>query len=401
MMLKNKLYAILSAVMPGGYRLIAIYMLNVLLLAAENSLVVSQFVLVTGLCMFSSLGLSTSYIKQAGGGELHTHTNSVYMTHVASLLLISLCVALTSVMFQLVPIESAAVFTFALFAIGAYQLERHYYLAKNQLDKLFQLDCLLVVITAISFAIWSNSNGLLLIAGANGVAVLISTLLSRRYTIKNVQWYDPQTLIMGVKLGYSNLVSGGVMYILPTLMLTVANDRLVSMLSMVVAISGAVLVLPRAVFNTKIQKIASDARDGQVDNSFYAKTNKQIGLICILSLPAILLLSLIYLYINGYHIMNEAPLMLGVITIMLLVLIVGQLSLVDSMLVIFLNKENAALKYNTITFVAMMLCYVGFSVFKVSSDYAIISMMAIISLMLICYVVRLYKFKKIINQLRG
>lgn len=397
MILKKNIYAILSAVMPGAYRLIAIYMLNMLLLSDGSDLVVSQFVLVTGLCMFSSLGISTSYIKQAGGEELHAHANTVYITHLASLLLISLCVALASVLFHLVPVENAAVFTLALLAIGAYQLERHYYLASNELHKLFQMDCLLVVITAIGFVIGPNSNGLLLIAGANGVALLISILISRRYAIKDVQWYNPQTLIMGVKLGYSNLVSGGVMYILPTLMLTVASDRLVSMLSMVVAISGAALVLPRAVFNTKIQKIASDARDGKVDNDFYAKTNKQIGLICLLSLPAILLLSLIYLYINGYHIMNEAPLMLGVITVMLFVLVVGQLSLLDSMLVIFLNKENVALKYNTITFVVMLLCYVGFSIFKVSSDYAIISMVAIILLILICYVVRLYKFKKVIN----
>ncbi|WP_273858927.1 hypothetical protein [Photobacterium sp. GSS17] len=394
--MKERVLALCSSVMPGFYRLTVIFLIShFLTFNVEKN--VNLFVFITGLCMFTSLGLSISLIKSTSGEKNTLLKNSVYFTHLSTLILISAAVIIIVSFFDFFELKEIGSVFLLLISLGCFQLERHFYLSDKNMKCLFYLDLLLIILTVCAFVIFGSENGINIISFSNVIIVLISWFFSKRFKKKNVDIVNKEVTLTGIKLGYSNLISSGVMYILPMLMLSVASEKLVSIFSMVVTISGIILVFPRAALNTKIQKLAEDARSGFVSKGYYQQSNKIIRNICIAAYPLSIIASVIYLFFNGINIFQVEPKMLIVIAVMLLMLLVGQLSLIDSMLIIFLNREMIALKYNTITFMSVIICYLIFSNLDLGGQFSIELMLIILSIILICYLVRFGIFRRNIN----
>ncbi|CAH0534284.1 hypothetical protein VST7929_02200 [Vibrio stylophorae] len=388
----NVFYSLSSASMPGLYRLFVLFLIARF---SNDVLFINGFVFCLGLSMFSCLGVAIDFLRKISVKKENQMIGKHYIEAMLSMVAISLISCAIAMLFSGGRSFGLCNMVVLLTSFGIMHLERHLLLAKSDMKGVFKFD--LIMIPAFFILFFFGFDSVLAVS----LSIFISVCISRCHE-SYITWGGCNisasgvwsSFIAGLKLGYSNVVSGGVIYLIPMFLSERQNADDLNVISLCIAVSGVVLVLPRAVFNFNLGKIASVS----FDENYFAvlcKTKKMINSACLFLLPISILFSFVYLAVSGINpFVLDANLYVAMVVLML-VLIVGQLSLVDSNLIIFLHRELIAIFANSVIFVVLFLLSVA-SYFKFGEAEWFIS--AFLLIMLLLYVARYYLYKLVVGK---
>lgn len=387
----DKLLPLLITCMPGLYRLAILFIFSHFLVNNSNS-TINAYVFSTGICIFTSLGFALNIVKDISGETDKSIVNKKYTENFLCIILLSTLSIVALLLSGLIDKEEIKNIYLLVVSLGLYQFERNYLLGKNYLSYIFILDLFLLLITTAM--IWNNMDGVFSLCIANLTAVLISLIISKRTPVLSFEW---KVFSSGITLGYINLVSGGIMYILPQIMSSIASDNTVTIMSMAVAVSGIAIIFPRALLNANIAKIAEKIKTNNFTKIEYKILNKKVKIICCVLFPISLVASLFYIFISGVILTFEIEQVL-IISCITLVVISAQLSIIDSVVLIFSNNERIALIANTIIFFIIMGVYISinYSILTVINNGYYFILLSLFFL----YLIRYFVFKRaVVNEL--
>lgn len=385
----NKLFSFLITVTPGIYRLVVIFFINHFCAAGVIKDYVNIYILATGLSLFSGLGSSINLLKHSGGEVNNNVLKKNYVEHYISSIVLAIIVFILSLSIN----KSLNYFYlfFCIMSLSTYQVFRHYYLSNKKFKTLLIFDVLNLTATIII----GLFDVMLAIISSN---LLFGFFLLLKSLSRNVEYKFKWVLISSCKLGYSNLVSSGVMYIIPSLILIISNSETAYVLSMVVTISSVIMIIPRVLMNNTIPQISKDARSGFVDYDTYNSFNKKLLMICLFITPFAMITSYFYLFVNKVNIFNLGDGYFYIISSLMLMLVISQLSLLDSMLIYFLKKEKIALIANSIIFLLVLIILYGAKTkFIEITNYKLL-IVIVFSFITLGYSIRYKIFKSEINM---
>ena len=186
------------------------------------------------------------------------------------------------------------------------------------------------------------------------------------------------------------------MYLIPSIFKSVLDGKDIYIMSIGATISGVVLIFPRSILNDKLQKLSKDAREKTIDIDYYNKIKKSLNYICLVLIPISMIVTVFYLFFNNINPLNY-PIMSFNVALMMLIIIVGQLSIVESTLLVFLNGENKIIGFNTLIFVFVLIFYFCISFISIyfSPEYLV---SVFLFGVLLLYVIRNFYLK---NTIRG
>ena len=197
-------------------------------------------------------------------------------------------------------------------------------------------------------------------------------------------------MISATTIGYTSLISSGIIFMLPSITSSWGDDDLVSSLGLILGVIGIISVIPRSILNNKLKIINESLKykkeiDFNKEVLFVKKaTNKII-------LPSVLLL-IIYILIQTKSFNMYVIYFLVSISFFVYV---GQYSLVESNAINFIGKEKLSLLSNIFIF------FIFFVISQIVQCYMDNGFIGMTFLCLSCaflYYVRMLFFKKLINR---
>lgn len=191
-------------------------------------------------------------------------------------------------------------------------------------------------------------------------------------------------------IGYTSLISSGIVFMFPSITASWGNDDLVSSLGLILGVIGIISVVPRSVLNNKLKMINESLINKdfivfKAESTFIKKTTNKI------ILPSVVILVF-------YVIIQLQSFSLDVIAFLVSIsffVYVGQYSLVESNVVNFIGKEKLSLLSNLTIF----LVFIGMA--KLSQCFienGFVGMTSICLLCALCYYVRMEFFRYLIRR---
>lgn len=276
------------------------------------------------------------------------------------------------------------------FSLVVNQMLRHALILKRRLSigALYEL-CIFINTLIISDTI--GFDYLLLAFAINYifVSLLFTLVYIKETTITDVFNFDINEVIY---IGYSNLLSTGILFFFPVFSLQLTNSEISKVLGLVVSSIGIVSVFPRAILTNKIKEL----KDFYTDNNFYkyAFEVKKFRL----KVAVIMFFSLFLVLIYGYFIKTTLPYESVVIVIISIFsfLFVGQISIPETTMCNMIGEGRFSFYWNLIVFTIFIGFYYILSLFKFDGDIFNLVLMSVV--VFILYFVRMFFMNKKINS---
>lgn len=279
------------------------------------------------------------------------------------------------------------------FSLVVNQLLRHVLILKQKLSigALYEL-CILIIALAIPYLI--GYGFLLLALSINYMFIsLLFTVISNRKAMST--YVVHLNLKEAIYIGYSNLLSTGILFFFPVFSLQLTNSEISKVLGLVVSSIGIVSVFPRAILTNKIKEL----KVFYTDNNFYKyicevkKFRRKVTIIMFLSLFLVL--------IYGYFIKTTLPYESVVIVIISIFsfLFVGQVSIPETTMCNMIGEGRFSFYWNLIVFTIFIGFYYFLSLFKFDGDIFNLVLMSVV--VFILYFVRMFFMNKKINSFGG
>lgn len=241
-------------------------------------------------------------------------------------------------------------------------------------------ESLLIIIVMISC--YTNQNTLMNISlGYVFVTFLIKYL--DKVTISN----ESINIVESIYIGYSNLISTGILFFLPIISNNLFSPDLSAEISLIVSTVGLISVFPRAIFNLKLREMKDSlfGRDIVTYNNFIKDFRVKTLYIVIASSLAV--------YIYCYLVLDSNdPFQLFVLVLSISTFVcIGQISIPESTMINMIGHGKLSLLINLFIFISFCLTYFLIKYEFFISDLS--SFIAVTQVVSVGYAVRMFIIK--------
>tara|TARA_Y100000588_G_scaffold154897_1_gene168932 strand:+ start:4470 stop:5696 length:1227 start_codon:yes stop_codon:yes gene_type:complete len=371
----EKLKWLLITVLPGFYRILLISLIS-LFTDAESAVTISNdFTMSVVLISLSGLGFSTYIIKESS----HTTDNTVFYRVLVSSIFFFLIIAVPVIIimeFLNLIIDRYAVIVFVLSNV-IYQCVKGVFFSRKNVSGLLFLEVSIYFFSvAFSYFLYSSFDNENAYLHALSLSYLISILLVCLYFNLGCKEFKYSTLAIkkdfdGVKLGVSNLMTTGLMFFLPSFSRVLGGDDYVTVMATCASIIGMVAVIPRTYINTKLPEIAKKINEKSLDIKYYSRFSNKISMFLSLFSPLSIFVIIFYNKMISKDNLDLMELSV-IVTLMVSVLWLGQLSFIHSRFVIFSGKVNFTLYINILIFAIFIITYLVLLLIDFDSYYSLV-----------------------------
>ena len=384
----NKIVLLYVTGSPGLIKLLIVLFASKLLEAPDSASFSINFSILIALSIFTSIGFSTQIMKVSAtslGPEKEFYPYLLYSV-VTSLVILFFFVAIS---FLSESIEVA--WAFFILVISYYNCVKSYYIARRKFYKAAFLEItiiLLFIMQIIFFYLFEMISAKYFVT-----ATILSYLAAIVYT--PIKKREPShfcfnNYLIGVKAGFSNLMSSGIVYLLPYFSSIGGSANLVLSITISSYVLGIASVFPRAYLNKNIKIISSsiDQRlKSEISRACLIKAEKKCAKIAFLSAACSFFSSIFLLYLAGGVLTVSAcmAVFLGA-----LFMFSAQAFVVSSFVMLVTNKINLAIIVNFLIFVVFIITMYGLRMLGMDGTVAYFCSLA---LLCVLYFVRGYVFQ--------
>lgn len=349
--LENLIYLFISA-SPGGFKIYVLLFLGLLSSNIQGALA-NDLSIVGFLTMITAIGAGTQLLhiipkkNNTSDSEARTVLKSALIKLLPYISIICITFYLTDLLI-LKSLSSSTEAAVLLFISSIYWIFRHYYLAREATKQLLIMEAWTWSITTTGFVALhilgklTTQSALITISASYFIsfaAPLITTILHRE--TQNVS-----IICNSASIGLSNLVSGGVINLAPSICYNLGNTALAGTIGLMINISSVTLTLIRAQLYKKSPEI-SLAISNKDPNTIALCRNTQLAItktICIssLALQPINVLTAHYTQHSG-----SLSSTLGYSLLITTLICLPQLSAINSIVANFIGKSSSMLLANS------------------------------------------------------
>jgi len=252
---------------------------------------------------------------------------------------------------------------FLLFISSVYWLFRHYYLARFVLVQILAMDVIVWIVTSLGLiVIWyfekiTTSNILLLIGFSYLASIVWPVFSLTRHKFNYVKNIIP----IAVSMGFSNLVSGGVVNLAPSICFHIGSPALAGMVGLITNISSIALTVIRAFLLKIIPRISLAILDRNKNDfsDLFFRSKSKIRLIIFVNIILIQPLS----FFTNFAVQPSSSIYEVLLYTLLLsaFVCVPQFSAIESIIINFLDKTKFILIANLIhAFVVISVTFLSY-----------------------------------------
>ena len=161
------------------------------------------------------------------------------------------------------------------------------------------------------------------------------------------------------------------MFFLPSFSRVLGGDDYVTVMATCASIIGMVAVIPRTYINTKLPEIAKKINEKSLDIKYYSRFSNKISMFLSLFSPLSIFVIIFYNKMISKDNLDLMELSV-IVTLMVSVLWLGQLSFIHSRFVIFSGKVNFTLYINILIFAIFIITYLVLLLIDFDSYYSLV-----------------------------
>lgn len=375
--------------MPGIFRLFLVWLIAFSFGATESASFVSSFLLATAVAMIGGGGFGIVHIRKIVGTARHVRAS------IGGWLLC--CGSIVSVIAALIVLQFSAseMLTLVILSIvlTLWQVERHGWLADRKFLQLCIFDSLLLFLCCSILFI--NFDWVLPAIAASHIFIVLTSYTVRivgshhRGDISTV--FDVSDVFSGMKIGLTTFVSGGILFMLPSIVERSVSSDSLALLSLIVAATGALFILPRSYLNQFIGTLAKLVKHRKVGHPLVQSCISRVRILGLSMLIPAIVFSVIYVLSTGANFTSE----IIVLSVMICsAMLVGQMYIVESNLLLFLRLENISLTASVVVF-AVMIIGTNLLTFFIGND--ILLFCSVFVLLGGLYVLRWFYFMRVLK----
>ena len=330
--------------MPGLYRLVTLYILNILFGIEVVGELSSSWALIQAVSMFTVVGWSALLFSRLPGLETKAQNDQFLLLLTSGLLTCIPCALILTLFWSL------SLWTLVFFIVSwtTYGLIRQKLIATQEYNRVLVYDFLDLILTVFIIVLiyfkW------MLILDVEYVIIIPITLLSIVEVVKaychSNRKMDWRPEFSGLIFGLSNFVSGGMAFLLIPLANAIAGKEVAGVYSLIITLVNIAYLLPRALsnfFTPKLSKAASlKCQSGKDVLRTFSRMNLYFIVCFVVSIVAF------WPIIEKYYLQVEE----GFFFLFLLAVLstaAGQLNLPASRWLIVREKAKVSLVISTVT----------------------------------------------------
>jgi hypothetical protein len=294
----EKLNVIVATGMPGAYKVIIFFLIEILLGATVLGQTASQFSIAQILGFFTAIGWSSLILvrlpKLNDRKELVEEFNSLFSMGI--IVYCGLLPIICLVGYYFFTIEMTLEFIALSLAWSLYQFPRHYLLSLKEYFKLIVLDSLIILATLA--LIFETKNPILSISIPFIISSIISIFLINHSSGARIGLKLPER--KGIEFGFNNFLSGGlVLSIIPAAQ-HLTGAEFAGLISLFISVTAISLLIPRAVSLSQLPQLAKIGHDKLALLKMSQEMHRQISLFNWLTLGLnILIAFIVSFYFTG------------------------------------------------------------------------------------------------------
>nr|ELR5246877.1 hypothetical protein [Providencia rettgeri] len=338
---KNKILVLIFTIMPGANRVITFFLLSIIYNVDIFSNFSASYSFSIIISMIGGVGIGTSILKHGITLDHLSLLNAVCIGLLISIPAITLIYFLFQFQFTFISmLICGAGFT-------ANQIFRHQVLVNK--DFLLGSISELILLTPLIFLPLFKTDPLFFI----GIFYIFTfTVLSYSKSEKK-EIYNRYTIKESIIIGYSNLISTGILFFLPIICNEMTTDDIAALIGLLITVAGIVTVFPRAIVSYHIKDIQLVFLEKKELEYFKRTKELKTNIINIMLIGFIIMFS--YTAFISRQIIIYDVLIINIAIASFLFL--GQYSIIETTLINLIGKEKISIALNVFCFLIFGVSY--------------------------------------------
>ncbi|MFT5851922.1 MAG: hypothetical protein ACI87J_001897 [Colwellia sp.] len=385
----EKLNVIVATGMPGAYKVIVFFLIEILLGATVLGQTASQFSIAQILGFFTAIGWSSLILvrlpKLNDRKELVEEFNSLFSMGI--IVYCGLLPIICLIGYCFFSLEITLEFMALSLAWSVYQFPRHYLLSLKEYSKLIVLD-LLILISTLALVFGTN-NPTLSISTPFIISSIIAIFLINYSSGARAGLKLPER--KGIEFGFNNFLSGGLVLSLIPAAQHIAGAEFAGLISLFISITAVSLLIPRAISLSQLPQLAKIGQDKLALLKMSQEMHRQISLFNWLTLGLNILIAFI---VSFYFVGNIYPIEIISMIFIILAAFFANKTLVYSN-VLMVNESSQKLLLITFKVAAIYFCGLMLVVITIS-DF---SFLVLTVIYLSCNIYRFLLARKVVGEM--
>ncbi|EOX7326256.1 hypothetical protein ACPVC1_002111 [Vibrio cholerae] len=354
--MKSKIINFIFSILPGANRVVIFFIAANLLTVNEFASFSAIYSIAVVVSMVGGVGIGTLVIKD----ELQLNVIGFF-----KLIFLSICVSLPVLVLCILygQISDSISFIALSIALSANQIYRNEILFKKKFSfgVLYESSILISIIFSFFHFKYNALNEI------STIYLIISILF--KIIENNKRTYFNICIKQVSYISYSNLISSGILFMLPSMCLVLTTAEVTKSVSLLVSIIGVVSVFPRAIFNYGIKDVKNFLMDR--DSIRYKEYIRKFRFYT----SGIMFFSFILVNLYMYYINNSQRNELSFSMIFILIslvsvfIFIGQLFIPETTLVNMIGFEKYSLLLNALNFILFVTTYYVLDLIKISNQF--------------------------------
>lgn len=377
----SSLAVICFTVLPGANRLVIFTLLSLYSTTDYFASFSTNYSFATVVSMLGGVGLGTLVIKNEWNLSLSRSLEFVFIA-----LFLSLPLIIIGLFYFLTDKSSIAVILFS-FSLVYHQCIRHELIVSK---RFYRGACIELIIFIFSVLI-----------------VLFDFCLDKIYILSLLYLFvcsASKLIFNGVEsdgslsktqlsmIGYSNLISTGVLFLLPILSSEISSPEVTKIMMLIVTSAGIVTVFPRSIFNVNINKFKKSFEEKDLDKFERLIMSFRIKVTLIMFCSFISVAVYVFYITDGFDIYSLLILSVPIFSF----LFVGQLMIPEATLINIFGRERFSLVINVVSFSFFILSFIFIE--YLSGNDGVVNAALLCSSVFIIYLLRVIVISRIIRQ---